>query len=107
MEGPRCRFRREARAASDIDTALMDSLKVLDPKGRLEKRTYPHPRLTALHEYVELVTGRIHQDAARTRQAIKGEHDEISNLVYEAIVSSRRSWKARPIPITSRLLTFT
>jgi hypothetical protein len=31
MERPRCRFRREARAReSDIDTALMDSLKVLD-----------------------------------------------------------------------------
>ena len=25
---------------SDIDTAAMDSLKVLDPNGRLEKRTY-------------------------------------------------------------------
>jgi hypothetical protein len=24
---------------SDIDTALMDSLKVLDPEGRLEKQT--------------------------------------------------------------------
>jgi len=25
---------------SDIDTALVDSLKVLDPDGRLEKRTW-------------------------------------------------------------------
>jgi hypothetical protein len=33
------------------------------------------------------------QDAARTWQAIKGEHDEISNLVHEAIVSSGRHWK--------------
>jgi hypothetical protein len=33
------------------------------------------------------------QNAARTKQAITGEHDEISNLVYEAIVSSRRRWK--------------
>ena len=32
MEGPWCRFRREARALSDIDTAVVDSLKVLDPK---------------------------------------------------------------------------
>ena len=30
--GPWCRFRREARAVSDIDTAAADSLKVLDPK---------------------------------------------------------------------------
>jgi hypothetical protein len=29
MEGPMCRFRREA--ASDIDTAVVDSLKALDP----------------------------------------------------------------------------
>jgi len=27
-----CRFRREARAAGDIDTVIVDGLKVLDPK---------------------------------------------------------------------------
>ena len=27
---------------SDIDTGVADSLKVLDPDGRLEKRTSPH-----------------------------------------------------------------
>jgi hypothetical protein len=35
MEGPWCRFRREAGArepASDIDTAVVDGLKALDPK---------------------------------------------------------------------------
>src|SRR5215211_566765 len=33
MEGPWCRFRREKHEpASDIDTALMDSLEVLDPE---------------------------------------------------------------------------
>jgi hypothetical protein len=32
MEGPWRRFRREARAASDIDTVVVDGLKVLDPK---------------------------------------------------------------------------
>src|SRR5512139_506330 len=32
MEGPWCRFRREARAVSDIDTASMEGLKALDPK---------------------------------------------------------------------------
>src|SRR5436189_5806180 len=30
MEGPMCRFRREARAR-DIDTAVVDGLKALDP----------------------------------------------------------------------------
>jgi len=40
MEGPQCRVRREARAREHIYTAVMDSLKVLDPNGRLEKRTY-------------------------------------------------------------------
>jgi hypothetical protein len=38
-EGPWCRFRREARAVSDIDTVVADSLKALDPNGRLEKLT--------------------------------------------------------------------
>ena len=38
VEGPRCRFRREAKEpASDIDTALVDSLKVLDPKGPIRE----------------------------------------------------------------------
>jgi hypothetical protein len=31
MEGPWCRFRREARAREDIDTVLVDRLKALDP----------------------------------------------------------------------------
>jgi len=30
------RFRREAQAVSDIDTAAVDCLKALDPNGRLE-----------------------------------------------------------------------
>jgi hypothetical protein len=37
MEGPRYRFRREHEPASDIDTALMDSLKVLDPEGPIRE----------------------------------------------------------------------
>src|SRR5258708_4866918 len=32
MEGPWCRFRREARAREDIDTVAVDSLKALDPE---------------------------------------------------------------------------
>ena len=32
MEAPWCRFRREARAVSDTDTAVVDSLKTLDLK---------------------------------------------------------------------------
>ena len=38
-KGPVCRFRRSKNAASDINTALADSLKELTPKSRLEKRT--------------------------------------------------------------------
>ena len=32
MEGPWCRFRSEREPVSDIDIAVVDSLKVLDPK---------------------------------------------------------------------------
>ena len=39
MEGPECRFRREARARGDIDIAAADSVKALDLNGRLEKQT--------------------------------------------------------------------
>jgi hypothetical protein len=43
---------------------------------------------------MEECTGRDAIKMLRERaQAIKGEHDEISNLVYEAIVSSRHRWK--------------
>ena len=31
MEGPWCRFRRKREPVSDIDTAVVDSLKVIDP----------------------------------------------------------------------------
>src|SRR5262249_31066191 len=41
MEGPLGAESEEKREpVSDIDTALVDSLKVLDPDGRLEKPTY-------------------------------------------------------------------
>ena len=41
MEGPCCRFRREARAREATSTlhGVADSLKVLDLNGRLEKQT--------------------------------------------------------------------
>jgi hypothetical protein len=32
IQGPWCRFRREARPASDIGTVMADSLKALDPR---------------------------------------------------------------------------
>ena len=32
MEGPWCHFEEKREPASDIDTAAVDSLKVLDPK---------------------------------------------------------------------------
>ena len=37
MERPRCRFEEKHEPASDIDTALMDSLKVLDPEGPIRE----------------------------------------------------------------------
>src|SRR5580704_759782 len=51
MEGPWCRFRREARAREQHRHAAVDSLKVLDPKWPIREATksYPHvptpPRL--------------------------------------------------------------
>jgi hypothetical protein len=36
MEGPRCRFGREARAR-DIDTAVVDGLEVLDPERAIRE----------------------------------------------------------------------
>src|SRR6478752_1985489 len=37
MEGPRCRFRREARARERHRHRMLDSLKVLDPKGPIRE----------------------------------------------------------------------
>jgi hypothetical protein len=39
MEGPGAESEEKREPVSDIDTALVDSLKVLDPDGRLEKPT--------------------------------------------------------------------
>ena len=39
MEGPWCDSEEKHEPASDIDTVVVDSLKALDPNGRLEKRT--------------------------------------------------------------------
>jgi hypothetical protein len=41
MEGPWCRFRREARARGDIDTAVVDSLKALDLKRPIREADIP------------------------------------------------------------------
>ena len=52
MEGPWCRFRREARAREDIDTVLVDRLKALDPNRPIreadisEINAFHHPRRT-------------------------------------------------------------
>jgi hypothetical protein len=51
MEGPRCRFRREKHEpASDIDTALMDSLKVLDPERPIREADITSINLTKFDE---------------------------------------------------------
>ena len=39
MEGPGAESEEKREPVSDIDTALVYSLKVLDPDGRLEKPT--------------------------------------------------------------------
>ena len=39
VEGPGAESEEKREPVSDIDTGVVDSLKVLDPDGRLEKRT--------------------------------------------------------------------
>ena len=39
MEGPWCHFEEKHEPASDIDTAVADSLKVLDPKRPIREAT--------------------------------------------------------------------
>jgi len=43
MEGPWCRFRREARAREDIDTVLVDRLKALDPNRPIREADILQP----------------------------------------------------------------
>ena len=43
MEGPWCRFRREARAREDIDTVLVDRLKALDPNRPIREADIGSP----------------------------------------------------------------
>ena len=38
MEGPSAESEEKREPVSDIDTGVVDGLKVLDPDGRLEKR---------------------------------------------------------------------
>ena len=40
MEGPCAESEEKREPVSDIALELLDSLKVLDPDGRLEKRTF-------------------------------------------------------------------
>src|SRR6516165_4901916 len=47
MEGPMCRFRREARARERRRLVVVDSLKRLTPTGRLEKRTHAVQQFTS------------------------------------------------------------
>ena len=41
MEGPRADSEEKHEPASDIDTAWMDSLKVLDPEGPIREADMP------------------------------------------------------------------
>ena len=43
MEGPSADSGEKREPVGDIDIAVVDSLKVLDPDGRLEKRTLSVP----------------------------------------------------------------
>ena len=43
IQGPWCRFRREARPASDIDTVVVDSLKALDPEWPIREADIARP----------------------------------------------------------------
>jgi hypothetical protein len=55
MEGPWCRFRREARAREQHRHAAVDSLKVLDPKWPIrEARTREQHRHAAVDSLKEL-----------------------------------------------------
>ena len=48
-EGPCAESEEKREPVSDIDTGVVDSLKVLDPDGRLEKRTNSrHAGMSAL-----------------------------------------------------------
>ena len=57
MEGPLCRFRREARAVSDIDTVVVDSLKALDPEWPIREADIDSRR--DLHAPSGLDTGQL------------------------------------------------
>ena len=51
MERPGADSEEKREPVGDIDTAAVDSLKVLDPNGRLEKRTLIGPcRMSALDQ---------------------------------------------------------
>src|SRR5262244_809066 len=52
--------------ASDIDTGVVDSLKVLDPDGRLEKRTHA---LEQIGPYSITASGRFRERTRRTKSA--------------------------------------
>src|ERR1700752_400289 len=49
MEGPWCRFRREARAREQHRHAAVDSLKVLDPKWPIREATKARRSRIALY----------------------------------------------------------
>ena len=53
MEGPGAESEEKREPASDIDTGAVDSLKVLDPDGRLEKRSFRGIHSTCLSALVK------------------------------------------------------
>src|SRR5215471_17282285 len=74
--------------ASDIDTGVVDSLKVLDPDGRLEKRTHA---LEQIGPYSITASGRFRERTRRTKSA--------TAWPISWGLSSWRKW--RPFTVTS------
>jgi hypothetical protein len=67
MEGPWCRFRREARPASDIDTVVVDSLKALDPEWPIREADIAGLRIHAMSgskrfSFDDLAGGRLQRE---------------------------------------------
>src|SRR5258705_826682 len=101
MEGPWCRFRREARAPSDIDTVVVDSLKALDPKRPIReadiRRTGPVFRFVPIRPHRTLGGAASHRDLGVRRPA---------PLVEPSAILRRhlRALRLRRMPLTRRCL---
>src|SRR3981081_4115266 len=78
MEGPWCRFRREARPASDIDTVVVDSLKALDPEWPIREAD------------IGLIWGE-----SPSYSRLFGRHDRDDSVRRQQTLHSRRDHRGR------------